>query len=175
MLKIIFLVIFYFTFPLVIIYLCKRWSFLKKLGSIVLAYGFGLILGSIGILPQGSEAYHIALQGRAAIPDTEIEALLASGTISQSDSYVNSVASAQDLLVSIIVPLSFPLLLFSLNIKRWLRFAREGFISMILALISVVIIVSSGYLFLKMLCRIHGKLQECLLGSIQAEHRILCH
>ena len=137
MLKIVLLVIFYFAFPLVIIYLCKRWSLLKKLGSIVLAYGFGLILGSIGILPRGSEAYHIALQGRAAIPDTEIQALIASGTISQSDGYVNSVASTQDLLVSIIVPLSFPLLLFSLNMRRWLRFAREGFISMILALISV--------------------------------------
>ena len=79
----------------------------------------------------------LALQGRAALPDTEMQALLDSGTISQGDSYVNSIASTQDMLVSVIVPLSFPLLLFSLNIKRWLRFAREGFISMILALISV--------------------------------------
>ena len=149
MIKILLLIIFYFTFPLVIIYMCKRWSVLKKLGSIVLAYGFGLILGSIGILPHGSEAYRLDLQGRAAIPDTEMQALLGSGTISQGDSYVNSIASTQDLLVSIIVPLSFPLLLFSLNIKRWLRFAREGFISMILALISVIAIVSSGYFIFK--------------------------
>ncbi|MBK7713183.1 MAG: hypothetical protein IPJ37_21255 [Bacteroidales bacterium] len=83
MVKILLLVAFYFTFPLGIIYLCKRWSFLKKLGSIVLAYGFGLVLGSIGILPQGSDAYHLALQGRAALPDTEMQALLASGTISE--------------------------------------------------------------------------------------------
>ena len=149
MIKIILLVLFYFTFPLVIIYLCKRWSFLKKLGSIVLAYGFGLILGSIGILPHGSEEYRLALQGRAALPETEMQALLASGTISQDDSYVNSIASTQDKLVSIIVPLSFPLLLFSLNIRRWLRFAKEGFISMILALISVIAIVSSGYFIFK--------------------------
>ena len=107
----------------------------------MLAYGFGLILGSVGILSHGSDAYRLALQGRAALPKPEMEALLASGTISQDDNFVNSVSSSQDMLVSVIVPLSFPLLLFSLNIKRWLRFAKEGFISMILALISVVVIV----------------------------------
>jgi hypothetical protein len=136
MFKIGLLILFYFTFPLVIIYMCKRWSGLKKLGSIVLAYGFGLIFGSTGILPQGSDAYHLALQGRASLPKAEIESLLSSGTLGEVDSYVNTISSIQDLLISIIVPLSFPLLLFSLNIRRWLRFAREGFISMILALIS---------------------------------------
>ena len=164
MIKIVLLVIFYFAFPIVIIYLCKRWSFLKKLGSIVLAYGFGLILGSIGILPQGSDAYRLALQGRAALPKPEMETLLGSGTISQGDSYVNSIASVQDMLVSIIVPLAFPLLLFSLNIKRWLRFAKEGFISMILALISVVAIVSSGYFIFKNVVPDSWKVAGMLVG-----------
>lgn len=164
MVKILLLVAFYFTFPLGIIYLCKRWSFLKKLGSIVLAYGFGLVLGSIGILPQGSDAYHLALQGRAALPDAEMQALLASGTISENDSYVNRIASTQDLLVSLIVPLSFPLLLFSLNIKRWMRFAREGFISMILALVSVVIVVSSGYFIFKYAVPDSWKVAGMLVG-----------
>ncbi len=164
MIKILILVLFYFTFPLVIIYLCKKWSVLKKLGSIVLAYGFGLILGSVGILPHGSEAYRLALQGRAALPDTEIQALLDSGTISQADSYVNSIASTQDMLISVIVPLSFPLLLFSLNIKRWLKFAKEGFISMILALISVIIIVSSGYFIFKKIVPDSWKVAGMLVG-----------
>jgi uncharacterized membrane protein len=164
MIKIVLLVLFYFTFPLVIIYVCKRWSILKKTGSIVLAYGFGLIIGSIGILPQGSDSYRLALQGRAALPKPELESLLGSGTISQDDSYVNSIASAQDMLVSIIVPLSFPLLLFSLNIKRWLRFAKEGFISMILALISVVVIVSSGYFIFKNVVPDSWKVAGMLVG-----------
>jgi uncharacterized membrane protein len=149
MIKIVLLVIFYFAFPLVIIYMCKQWSIFKKLGSIVLAYGFGLVFGSIGILPQGSDSYKLALQGRAALPGHELEILVNSGTISQGDAYVNSIASTQDLIISVIVPLSFPLLLFSLNIRRWLRFAKEGFISMVLALISVVVIVASGYLIFK--------------------------
>jgi uncharacterized membrane protein len=164
MIKIILLIFFYFTFPLIIIYICKRWSILKKLGSIVLAYGFGLLLGSVGILPQGSDAYRLALQGRAALPKPEIESLLGSGIISQDDSYVNSIASAQDMLVSVIVPLAFPLLLFSLNIKRWLRFAREGFISMILALISVVAIISSGYFIFKNVVPDSWKVAGMLVG-----------
>jgi uncharacterized membrane protein len=164
MINILLLVIFYFLFPLVIIYLCKRWSGLKKLGSIVLAYGFGLLLGSTGLLPQGSESYRLALQGRAALPETELQTLLDAGKIGQEDSYVNSISSAQDMLVSVIVPLSFPLLLFSLNIKRWLRFAKEGFISMILALVSVVAVVSSGYFIFKDVVPESWKVAGMLVG-----------
>ncbi len=164
MVKIILIVIFYFAFPLLIIYLCKRWSLLQKIGSIVLAYGFGLVLGSSGILPHGSDNYRIALQGRASLPQTEEQALLAAGTIDQNDSYVNSIAAMQDMLISIIVPLSFPLLLFSLNIKRWLRFAKDGFISMILALVSVLIIVSSGYFIFKNVVPESWKVAGMLVG-----------
>jgi uncharacterized membrane protein len=164
MIKIILLVLFYFAFPLVIVYMCRKWSTLKKLGSIVLAYAFGLILGSSGILPQGSDSYKLALQGRAALPGTEMEALKAAGTISQGDSYVNSIASAQDMLVSVIVPLSFPLLLFSLNIRRWLRFAKDGFISMVLALVSVVVIVASGYFIFKHVVPDSWKVAGMLVG-----------
>jgi uncharacterized membrane protein len=164
MFKIGLLILFYFTFPLVIIYMCKRWSGLKKLGSIVLAYGFGLVFGSTGILPQGSDAYHLALQGRASLPKAEIESLLSSGTLGEVDSYVNTISSIQDLLISIIVPLSFPLLLFSLNIRRWLRFAREGFISMILALISVIVIVSSGYFIFRNVVPDSWKVAGMLVG-----------
>jgi uncharacterized membrane protein len=149
MIKIVLLVLFYFAFPLLIIYMCKRWSVLKKLGSIVLAYGFGLLLGSVGILPRGGEAYKMALQGRPSLPKYEVEALLKNGTITEVDNYVNTIASTNDMLVSAAVMIAFPLLLFSLNIKRWLRFAKEGLISMILALISVVAIVSSGYFIFK--------------------------
>jgi uncharacterized membrane protein len=145
MIKILLLVLFYFTFPLLIVYMCKQWSFFRKLGSIVLAYGFGLLLGSTGILPEGSDAYKLALQGRAALPEQEMTALLDNGTLVQGDVQVNSIASAQDLITSIVVPLAFPLLLFSLNIRRWLRFAKGGFVSMILAIISVLIIIASGY------------------------------
>lgn len=164
MIKIVLLILFYFSFPLVIILMCKRWSVLRKLGTIVLAYGFGLILGSTSIIPHGSDAFRLALQGRSVLKDTELQSLLEAGTISQEDRYVNSIASAQDMLVSIIVPLSFPLLLFSLNIKRWFRFAKDGFISMILALVSVVAIVSSGYFIFKNVVPDSWKVAGMLVG-----------
>jgi len=164
MIKVIILLLLYFTFPLVIIYMCKRWSILKKLGSIVLAYGFGLLLGSIGVLPEGSNAYHLALEGQLSLPKKEAEALLASGTISENDVYVNSLAIIQDNLSSIGVMIAFPLLLFSLNIRKWLRFAKEGFISMILALVSVVVIVSTGYFIFRDLVPDSWKVAGMLVG-----------
>lgn len=129
MIKIILLIVFYLCFPLVIIYMCKRWSFFKKLGSIVLAYGFGLLLGSSGLFPQGSGPYRLALQGKSAIPAAEMQKMIDDGTLPESDKFVNQIATVQDLIPSIVVPLAFPLLLFSLNLKRWLRFAKKGFIS----------------------------------------------
>ncbi len=164
MLKIILLILFYFTFPLVIIYMCRRWSVLMKLGSIVLAYGFGLIFGSTGILPKGSDAFNMELQGRASLPKAEIESLLNNGKISQGDIYVNSIAIAQDMLISLVVPLAFPLLLFSLNVRRWLRFARDGLISMILAFVSVIIIVSTGYFIFKSVVPDSWKVAGMLVG-----------
>jgi uncharacterized membrane protein len=149
MIKIILLVVFYFTFPLIIIYLCKRWSFLKKLGSIVLAYGFGLLIGSTGILPQGSAGYKLALQGKTALPETELESLIKQGKATEDDMYVNRIASVQDIIPSVVVPLAFPLLLFSLNLKRWLRYAKKGFISVVLALVAGLVMVTTGFFIWK--------------------------
>ncbi|HKK43114.1 MAG TPA: DUF819 family protein [Bacteroidales bacterium] len=164
MIKLIILLIVYFAFPLVIIWMCKRWSPLRKIGSIVLAYAFGLLLGTSGLLPHGSDGYRMNLQGRASVPKPEMETLLASGTITQEDVFVNSIAAAQDMLISIIVPLAFPLLLFSLNIRRWIRFAKDGFISMILALVSVIVIIISGYFIFKNLVPDSWKVAGMLVG-----------
>jgi uncharacterized membrane protein len=149
MIKIVLLGVFYFTFPLLIIYLCQKWTILQKLGTIVLAYGFGLFLGTVGLFPEGSQQYKLALQGRAALPGKEIEKLISDGTLPAEDKFVNQIASLQDTIPSIIVPLAFPLLLFSLNIKRWLRYAKKGFISVALALIAGLVMVTAGFFIWK--------------------------
>jgi uncharacterized membrane protein len=46
---------------------------------------------------------------------------------------------------NIVIPLAFPLLIFSLNIKKWLRYARKGFISVALALLAGIIMVPAGF------------------------------
>jgi uncharacterized membrane protein len=149
MIKIILLVLFYFTFPLVIIYLCKRWSVLQKLGSIVLAYGFGLLLGSTGIFPRGSEGYKLALQGKAALSKTEVQSLISHGKATEEDLFINQIGTVQDIIPSLVVPLAFPLLLFSLNLRRWLRYAKKGFISVLLALVSGLVMVTTGFFIWK--------------------------
>jgi uncharacterized membrane protein len=50
----VFLVLFYVFFPMVILYLCRKVPMINKLGSVVIAYGVGLIIGNTGILPEGS-------------------------------------------------------------------------------------------------------------------------
>jgi len=89
------------------------------MGSIVLAYGFGLLIGSTGILPQGSTGYKLALQGRTSLPKAEVETLISQGKATDNDLFVNQIGTVQDIIPSVVVPLAFPLLLFSLNLKRW--------------------------------------------------------
>jgi uncharacterized membrane protein len=148
MIKVVLLVLFYFTFPLIIIWMCKKWTFCKKLGSIVVAYGFGLILSMTGIVPNGSDAYQEALRGESFLSSEEVQELRTLGIISEDDIVVNTIAVTQDTLQAIGV-LAFPLLLFSLNIRRWLKYAKEGFISMALAFMSVIVIIISGFLIFR--------------------------
>jgi len=119
------------------------------MGAIVLAYGFGLLIGSTGILPQGSNGYKLALQGKASLPETEVESLITQGKATKEDLFVNQIGQVQDTIPSVVVPLAFPLLLFSLNLKRWLRYAKKGFISVILALIAGLIMVTVGFFIWK--------------------------
>jgi uncharacterized membrane protein len=149
MIKIVLLILFYFTFPLVIIYVCNKWSILQKLGTIVFAYLIGLIIGTSGIFPEGSDQYKLALQGRASLPKNEIENMIEKGLIPVEDRFVNQIGMVQDLIPSIVVPLAFPLLLFSLNLKRWLKYAKKGFISVALAIISGLVMVTVGFFIWK--------------------------
>lgn len=149
MIKIILLVIFYFTFPVLIICICKRWSFMQKLGTIVLAYGFGLLLGSVGLFPEGSAQYKLLLQGKTAISGKEMEKLINEGALPEEDRFVNRISQVQDIIPSVVIPLAFPLLLFSMNIKRWLKYAKKGFISVVLALIAGVVMVTAGFFIWK--------------------------
>ncbi len=149
MFKIVVLVVFYLFFPVVIIWLCKRWSLLSKIGTIGVAYLTGLIIGSTGILPEGSPQYELALSGRTSIPSNEITTLIDNGTIVSDDAYVNQIAAVQEYIPSIAVIVAFPLLLFSLNLRRWLKLASKGFLSIVLGLIAGLVMVTAGFFIWK--------------------------
>jgi uncharacterized membrane protein len=151
MIKMIILILFYFLFPLSIIYLCRKWSFLQKLGTIVLAYGFGLIIGTSGIFPKGSEGYRmvLTLSGDAELKKPVLEALISEGKAIPEDVFVNQIAGIQDNVFTFSLLVAFPLLFFSLNLKKWLKYAKKGFISVALALVSGVVMVTVGFFIWK--------------------------
>lgn len=49
------LALFYIISPVIILYLCNKFSVLNKIGAVLLAYAAGLILGNIGVLPENAE------------------------------------------------------------------------------------------------------------------------
>lgn len=151
MLNLIILVLFYITFPILLIWLTMKYPLVKKIGAIVLAYAVGIIIANTGILPRGSDAFRDATigQNRSYIPKSEAVEMVAAGTLSERDLKVNSVAAVQDGAQTALVPLAIPLILFSLNVRRWLKFSGKGFLSMVLALISVMVIVATGYLIFR--------------------------
>jgi uncharacterized membrane protein len=151
MLKLVILVIFFFTFPLAIIFICKKWSLLQKIGTIGLAYLFGLIIGTAGIIPKGSEGYRYALhlQGDAALNKETLETLISEGKAVPDDIIINKMAGIQENIYILSLLVAFPLLLFSLNLKSWLRYAKKGFLSIGLALVSGIVMVTAGFFIWK--------------------------
>lgn len=149
MVTIILLAIFYLFFPIIIIWLCKKWTLLQKIGTIGVAYLIGLFIGSIGIFPEKSPQYELALAGRSSLPSSEVASHIDNGTLTYDDEYVNHIATVQEVIPSIAVIIAFPLLLFSFNIRRWMRMASRGFFSIILGLIAGLVMVTAGFFIWK--------------------------
>lgn len=102
------LALFYFLFPVLVLYLDKKFHIVNKIGPVVICYGVGLLIGNIGILPE-------------------------------------DIFDFQDTITQAVVPLAIPLLLFSLNIRKWIRMAGSTFLSLLLGLLSVIIMVFVGF------------------------------
>jgi uncharacterized membrane protein len=102
------LVLFYFLFPVLIIHLDKKYTLVNRIGTVVICYGMGLLIGNIGILPDG-------------------------------------IAEFQENIYSLCVILAIPLLLFSLDIRKWISMAGKTMLSLMLGIASVIIMVVLGY------------------------------
>ncbi len=106
------LVLFYVFTPLFILHLCHRFPWVNKLGAIMIAYGIGLFLGNLNIIPK-------------------------------------SATGIQDIITTITVPLAIPLMLFSANMRSWIKVAGKTMLSMLIAMFSVVFMVVLGYVLFK--------------------------
>ncbi len=106
------LILFYLLASALIVFLCNRFKWMNNVGAILWAYGLGLLIGSLHLLPEGS------LKVQSSISD-------------------------------IAVPLAIPLLLFSLDFKRWVKLARTTFLSLLTALVGVVVAITIGFFLFK--------------------------
>lgn len=143
------LVLFYILTPILLVYLVHVSKSINKIGAVVLAYIIGLVIGNIGLFPRASAAFKSILEGKQFIPQNEVLNYLAEGKITQSDLMMNQIGSVQDTIMSIAIPIALPLLLFSLDIKRWFKMAKEALLSLILGVSSLIIVVVAGYFLFK--------------------------
>jgi uncharacterized membrane protein len=121
------LIAFYILFPVLVIYLCRKYSFIDKIGAVIICYAVGILIGNTGILPEGS-------------------------------------AKTLDLIMTIAIPLSLPLLLFSIDIKKWSRLAGKTLFSMFLAVFSIVITTFICYMIFKDMLPEGWKIAGMLMG-----------
>lgn len=145
------LLLFYFLTPVLIIYLTHINKTINKVGSIAIAYLLGIVVGNIRILPRGSDAYRANLpapDGSLFLPADQVRAMAEAGVITSNDLVVNQMASMQSLTSNIVILIAIPLLLFSLDLKRWLHLAPEAMKSLILGVTSLIIVIFAGYLWL---------------------------
>lgn len=140
-----FLILFYLLTPVLLIYVAHISKTANKIGAVVMAYAVGLIVGNVGIFPKASEAFRELLGSKVALPQAEMVKYLAEAKVANSDLTVNQVASVQDIIMSLAIPIALPLLLFSLDIKRWIKFAKEAFLSLALGVVSLVIVLVAGF------------------------------
>lgn len=129
-----------------------------------MAYGFGILLGNIGLLPKASEEFRVILKNDASIPMAEVELLFKEGVISANDVLVNQIASVQNGIISAVIMLAIPLLLFSLDFRKWLKLAKESLLSLLLAMISLLASIFLGFFIYKDLIDESWKVAGLLVG-----------
>lgn len=160
----IFLALFFFLFPIFIIYLTQQFSFFKKAGAVVLAYGFGLILRNIGIFPRPSKEFREILKNEAALPGDQVELLFREGVINAGDVAANQIANVQSNIFSAVILLAIPLLLFSLDFRKWLKLSKEALFSLLLAMVSLLASIFLGFFIFKDLIDESWKVSGLLIG-----------
>lgn len=139
------LLLFYVLMPMGILYACRRWSFLDKLGPVIIAYIIGIILGNAGILPSMGNYLHEQMVNRPDLGLPEVMEMLETGTVTDSEVLAFRIYKLKDILISISILLAIPLMLFSSNIRQWKEMAGKAVVSLFLGLFSIIAVVTAGY------------------------------
>lgn len=102
--------------PAGVLWLCKKYSWIGKIGPILILYLLGLILGNLGLIP--------------GLPEF----------VSRPD----GLPTVQDILSSAMVPVAIPLLLFGCSFRK--SETRAQLLALLTGLVAVVTAVVAGYL-----------------------------
>lgn len=105
----------YIAVACAIILLFNKFGWAKKTGTVLMAYGVGIVVALTGLLPTGSEA------GAAAL------------------------ASAQKTLMNVTVPLAIPLMLFGSDFKMWSKSLPKTVTVLVGGIVAVLLSVMVGY------------------------------
>ena len=101
------LVVFYFITPILINFICYKYSFAKKIGAVLFAYLLGLIVGNVGIFPEASLYLQELISNKDIdISTAYIQDLVNKGVLANSDLAFYSLYSLQD---SVIMSLNISL------------------------------------------------------------------
>ncbi len=149
MYRIYILIVIYLFTPALIIYLTEKNSIANRIGTIIIAYLLGLVLGHTGLIPSPSDFFYELFDTNKKVTLIQLDHLQNQGLIMYKDILYYKIRNLQDLIMTITIPLAIPLLLFSVNIRDWFRMAGKTIISMGLAIASVFIVVISGFFIFK--------------------------
>lgn len=160
-----FLIFFYLFVPAIIIFLTEKNSILNKIGTVIIAYIIGLIFGNCGILPSPSLALkELYLKGGVELTKENIMAFYNKGIINDKDLLYLRIREIQNVISNLAVPLALPLLLFSLNVGKWLKNLKTTILALISGTISVLTVVSVGYFIFKDKINDLWKISGMLIG-----------
>jgi uncharacterized membrane protein len=137
----------YLMIPVALIYLTHISQRVRKIGAVVLAYAAGIIIGNTGIFPRVSQNLKNlrASSGGVTVPEEELMKHFEAGMVNSSDLLANQIALTQDMIMSVAILIAIPLLLFSLDLKKWVSLAGDAVKSLVLAMISLIAAIFIGY------------------------------
>ena len=142
------LIIAYLLIPVFLIYLTHISDKIRKVGAVVLAYALGLLWGNIGIFPKASENYKrmkVLAEGNPLKEDQLMDAFH-NGLITTGDIALNQIGGIQANIMNVAIGVAIPLILFSLDLRKYMSLAREALKSMLLAMISLFTAIFIGFL-----------------------------
>lgn len=159
-------IVLFLLLPILIIFITGKSKLANRIGAILIAYGIGLLLGNIGLIPHPGDflSHYLAVNSGQGVSLEDINLLHTQGLISESDILAFKIRSIQDLLLTLTIPLALPLMLFSLNIRSWFRMANSTFLSMLFAFFAVLFIVSLNLFIFKDKVEDLPKISGMLIG-----------